>query len=86
VRTEHVFRNEAELTESIQEFMTRFQPGDIVRLNNTIRTVHADKTGQVIKVVPNRRGKQTLDKYIIRLPDGVEIQVWDIQLAKQPPS
>jgi hypothetical protein len=58
----------------------RFQVGSRVKIRNVICTPHTNKTGTIVKVVPHKRKIRTLDRYIVSLSDGTEINLWDIQV------
>jgi hypothetical protein len=60
--------------------MPRFQVGAAVRIRDTISTPHSNKIGVILQTLPHKRHIRTLDRYIVGLPSGVELNVWDIQL------
>jgi len=69
--------------------MPRLRPGQTVRIRDTVMHAHTFKIGVVIKVLPNKRQISTLDRYVVALPGGIEVDVWDIQLEvveAEPPS
>ena len=60
--------------------MPRFHVGMTVRIRGTISTPHTNKVGVIIKVLPHKRNIRTLDRYVVAIPGGLEINLWDIQL------
>jgi len=61
----------------------RFNVGDRVRINSTMRNRIANKTAIVISVTESRYA-HTLDKYIVcPVGENSEFLVWDIELTKE---
>ena len=57
----------------------RFSIADRVVVQPVITTAHAGKAGTVVDIRISRY-TPTLDKYRVRLDDGLELDFWDIQL------
>jgi hypothetical protein len=57
-----------------------------VRMRDVIVTAYKGQIGKVVELKPNRRNRETLDKYCVRFADGNTLEVWSIQLeAVQAP-
>ena len=61
--------------------MPRFRVNDYVQMRDVILSSRRGQVGQITDVKPNKRQKQTLDRYSVRFPDATIVEVWDIQLA-----
>lgn len=63
--------------------MSRFQLGQKVLACGSIITKHQDREGIVINVQPSRHARPDvtlLDKYIVRFPDGDQLEFYDVEL------
>jgi hypothetical protein len=65
--------------------MGRFKINDIVEINSAISSKHAGRQGRIKQVIPNRRKKQTLDRYVVCFNESEEETFWDIQLVLVSP-
>ena len=65
--------------------MSRFKIDDLVEINSVIYSKHTGRQGRIKKVIPNKRQKQTLDRYVVRFNESEEETFWDIQLVLVPP-
>lgn len=63
--------------------MSRFDVGDVVRLNGVVDSPYKGKIGVILQVDENPRALQTLDEYIIEFPDGKKTKCWAVQLERR---
>jgi hypothetical protein len=59
----------------------RLSVGEIVEIRDVIATSHIGSAG-VITSIRSSRYSSTLDKYLVRFPNGLEKTFWDIQLQR----
>lgn len=60
--------------------MAKFKFNEYVRMREVIMSSYRGQIGKIVEVKPSSQGKDTLDKYHVRFPDGETIEVWSIQL------
>ena len=61
--------------------MPRFCKEDIVVVRDVIFSSRKGETARVIEIKPGKHGRaSTLDKYVVQFTDGMEKELWDIQL------
>ena len=65
--------------------MSRFKIDDVVEINSVIHSKHIGRQGRIKTVIPNARGKQTLDRYVVLFNESEEDKFWDIQLVLVSP-
>ena len=65
--------------------MSRFKIDDRVEINSVIHSKHIGRQGRIKTVIPNARGKQTLDRYVVLFNESEEDKFWDIQLVLVSP-
>ena len=58
----------------------KFNLDDYVRMRDFVVTPYRSHVGRIVGMKLNERGKQALDKYTVRFPDGETVEVWGIQL------